>query len=488
MEWTREQRYRRLEEADQAEYQDLLNTVSASQYRQTFHIQPISGLLNDPNGFSYFDGEYHLFYQWYPLGPVHGVKYWYHVQSKDLVHWENVGIGMRPDTKYDSHGVFSGTGLPLEDKLLLFYTGNTRTEDWMRIPYQCLAIMDKDGNIEKHSDPLIIDSEEGYTDNYRDPKVFKSGDKYICLIGAETEKHQGRVVYYESEDLKKWKFRGEIQTIKSENEGYMWECPDYFELEGQGVLVISPQGMEVEGDQFNNIFQSGYLIGEPIDFKEGTFKHQAFKEFDRGFEFYAPQTIQTPDGRRILIAWFGLPGVLAGTEEDGWAHCLTIPRELELRDNKLYQNPVQELEALRKHTLVEVAKLNKTSTSMTLPRCYEAKVNFTEIDANKVGIKFRKSAKEEVLFYYNLAERKLVLDRSKTHKVINKEYGDKRKCNFSGNELRLHLFLDESSVEIFVNDGQEVFSSRIYNKPGSNDFEIFVENGHAFIEYSLWEL
>ncbi|MED0747440.1 sucrose-6-phosphate hydrolase, partial [Aeribacillus composti] len=107
MEWTRKQRYRRIEEATKEELNALKEKVNNSIWRQKFHIQPVTGLLNDPNGFSYFNGEYHLFYQWFPLGPVHGLKYWYHTKSKDLVNWQNVGIGIKPNDYFDSHGAYS---------------------------------------------------------------------------------------------------------------------------------------------------------------------------------------------------------------------------------------------------------------------------------------------------------------------------------------------------------------------------------------------
>src|SRR5690242_14432133 len=90
MEWTKEQRYRKIEDASKEELLKLRSEVMECKWRQTFHIQPETGLLNDPNGFSYYNGEYHLFYQWFPFGPVHGLKYWYHTKSKDLVHWSNV--------------------------------------------------------------------------------------------------------------------------------------------------------------------------------------------------------------------------------------------------------------------------------------------------------------------------------------------------------------------------------------------------------------
>ena len=119
MEWTREQRYRKIEEATKDELQKLSTRVKSCPWRQVFHIQPETGLLNDPNGFSYYNGEYHLFYQWFPLGPVHGLKYWYHTTSKDLVHWKNAGIAINPNSNFDSHGAYSGSAIEHEDNLYL---------------------------------------------------------------------------------------------------------------------------------------------------------------------------------------------------------------------------------------------------------------------------------------------------------------------------------------------------------------------------------
>lgn len=117
MEWPRSKRYRTLNDISETEYNSLLERVNHCPYRETYHIQPKTGLLNDPNGFSFFQGEYHLFYQWFPLGPVHGLKHWYHVSSKDLVHWKDCGIGLSPEKYYESHGVFSGTGFVKGDQL-----------------------------------------------------------------------------------------------------------------------------------------------------------------------------------------------------------------------------------------------------------------------------------------------------------------------------------------------------------------------------------
>lgn len=493
MEWSREERYKRVEDVSETYISELTKKVSEGPYRQKFHVQPKTGLLNDPNGFSYYNGQYHLFYQWFPLGPVHGVKFWYHVASDNLVDWQDLGVAMEPDTKYDSHGVFSGTGFVKNDQLHLFYTGNTRTEDWTRIPYQCHAIMGSDNQIKKDAKPLIIDSPIGYTDNFRDPKIIEQAGRYYCIIGAETTDHQGAIAYYVSEDLKDWKYQQAVKlkgNIDSKNQGFMWECPDYFELADQGVLLFSPQGMESKGDKYQNIYQSGYLVGEPLDFATGEFQiTETFNELDRGFDFYAPQTMTDPQGRQLLVGWLGLPGVDCVTDDFGWAHCLTIPRELSLRNGKLYQQPVPELEVLRGKEVTKEMKLENEMVIVSdfTARIYELKATFTKIKGSRVGVAFRMGAEEATYFYYDRTAKKLVFDRSQSGISATNDYGTLRKCDFSEEELEIHLFVDESSVEIFVNDGLEVFTARIYSKLDHNQIQFFAD-GQAFITATQWEI
>lgn len=141
--WTRELRYHPYEKWGK-DYQDQLNkTVNQSIWRLDYHIQPVTGLLNDPNGFTFFNGKWHLFYQFYPFGPVHGLKSWFHLTSTNLVDWKEEGIRLLPDSLYDSHGVYSGSALAIDDQLLLAYTGNVRNADWERSTYQLGAYMDK---------------------------------------------------------------------------------------------------------------------------------------------------------------------------------------------------------------------------------------------------------------------------------------------------------------------------------------------------------
>ena len=488
-EWTREERYRTILEASDEEMAELKKVVDNCPYRQIFHIQPTTGLLNDPNGFAYFNGEYHLFYQWFPLGPVHGVKHWYHVSSKDLVHWKNCGVGIIPTEYFESHGAFSGSGIVKDDKLYLLYTGNTRNEEWIRHPYQCLAVMDSNGEITKHEKAVIEEVPAEFTDNFRDPKVFKENDKYYCVIGAERKNgNLGTIAVYESLDLLNWSYKDEIKTSFFGN-GFMWECPDYIKLDNKGVLIFSPQGLKEEGDKYKNIFQAGYLIGDMIDFENLEFNHGEFNELDRGFDFYAPQTTKAADGRQILIGWMGLPEIEYPTDENGWAHCLTIPRELSIRNGKLIQKPVRELETLRNQkTSIEYSLINEEVVIEGFKgNVYEVNCSFDNITGNKVGIKLRKSAKEETVFYYDLVEKKLVLDRSKSGIDFAAEYGRERKCAYEDNSLKLQIFVDTSSIEIFVNDGEEVFTARIFTDQESNEISVFAE-GTADTSINLWDL
>lgn len=464
MEWNREKRYRKLEEITGREYEELLKITNSCNFRQKFHIQPKTGLLNDPNGFSFFQGRYHLFYQWFPLGPVHGLKYWYHMTSLDLINWEDRGIALAPDTPYDSHGVFSGSGFATENKLYLFYTGNTRDINWKRTPYQCLAIMDKNENIKKFETPLIKDSPKGFTDNFRDPKVFKKNNKYYCLIGAENEKNQGKIVYYESENLIDWSFKGTIKT--KYNSGFMWECPDYFEFEEKGILMFCSQGQKKQGNEFNNPFPAGYIITNKIDFENPKVENKQYKEFDHGFDFYAPQTTTDKDERRILIGWLGVPEVECVTEDKNWAHCLTLPRELHLRDNKLIQLPIKELDHLKFNfrnftgTFKHELEINEFKGEY-----YYLKCKFSNLSSGQVGVKLRTGIDEETYFYYDIDNSELILDRGKSGKLFALEYGTIRKCSIEKiTELKLEIFVDKSSLEIFINDGEEVFTARIFPK------------------------
>ncbi|MBG9784908.1 glycoside hydrolase family 32 protein [Shouchella lehensis] len=486
MKWTNENRYRAYSQMSKKEETKLHETVSHSPWRQHYHIQPPTGLLNDPNGFSYYNGMYHLFYQWFPYGAVHGLKHWYHVVSPDLVHWEERGLAIEPDRSYESHGAYSGSGIVHKNKLYLFYTGNQRTADWERIPNQALAIMDEHGSISKHPTPLLIGSPKGYTEHFRDPKVWQVGDDFYFVIGAQRETKTGAALLYHSSDLENWSLVGEIQTELTDF-GYMWECPDYFELDGKGIFIFSPQGLEPVGFHYQNIYQSGYLIGQPLDVTTGHFSHNLFYELDAGFDFYAPQSTMTPDGRRILVGWMGLPDIEYPTDPYDWAHCLTLPREISVKEDKLIQKPIRELTKLRGEQFSFCDVIGNFYTEAGT--AYEMILTFDAIQAESYGISFRTSDVEKTTLTFNRESRLLTLDRGQSGQVPAQTYGTTRSVLLESSDLlSLHVFVDTSSVELFVNDGEVVLTSRIFPQDVSTGFQAFAEKGTVHVNGTHWSL
>ena len=148
---------------------------AASMWRATYHVQPVTGLMNDPNGFTYCNKKWHLFYQWFPFGPVHGLKHWYHVTSPDLIHWENRGVALLPTGKYENCGCYSGTAISEGDTIYFAYTGNYRDENRIRRPHQLLATLEGDEQYTKAMRPLITPN-ENYTEHQRDPKIVRIDD------------------------------------------------------------------------------------------------------------------------------------------------------------------------------------------------------------------------------------------------------------------------------------------------------------------------
>lgn len=486
MEWTREMRYRHYREMTDTEEKELLEKVNNSVWRQQFHIQPPYGLLNDPNGFAYYQGKYHLFYQWFPFGPVHGMKHWYHVESDDLIHWENKGLGMAPEYEHESHGIFSGTGIVKDDLLYLFYTANKRDQDWDRESSQSFAVMDKGGKFIKQEKPVISKQPKGYTANFRDPKVWQHEDEYYMLVGAERENQTGCALLYQSEDLMNWSFQGELKT-DFEQLGYMWECPDIFQVDGKDVLMLSPQGLEPEGDAYHNVHNSGCFIGY-FDKEKRYFQSDAFQELDAGFDFYAPQTTQTPDGRQILIGWMGLPDTSYPTDKDMWANCLTIPRELYLKNNKIYQTPVKEMAEKRGSLTEWQGSLNREEKTLDVfsGTAYELNCEVT-VEDGIAGLKLRTGKEEETLLYLDTKHQKIVLDRTNSGLPAATEYGTGRQTSCTDRKVSLRIFMDTSSVEIFVNEGESVFTARIFPNEESQGIKLFAENTGATFDMKKWD-
>ncbi|PTL16410.1 sucrose-6-phosphate hydrolase [Staphylococcus gallinarum] len=487
-EWTREQRYQRIEDVDQQTIDALTEQVDASKYRQRYHIQPTTGLLNDPNGLIYFDGKYYVSHQWFPLGPVHGLKYWYTYTSDDLVHFEPIGPTLKPDTKDDSHGVYSGSAFEYNQHLYYMYTANHRDKDWARSSSQHIAKVDADGKVEKFPKAVIAEPPAGYTQHFRDPKVFTKDGVYYAIIAAQNDLEQGRVLQYRSNDIVNWEFQGEIET-KLDEFGYMWECPDYFNLNGYDILMFCPQGLASKGEHFKNIYQSGYIMGQ-YDIDNLTMNHGDFHELDHGFDFYAPQTFIDEQGRRILIGWMGLPDTNYPSDEDGWAHCLTIPRVLTIEEGKLKQRPIPALESLRTNEETALGYANKFPRQLHPYEGtqYELIIDILENDATAIYFELRTSKQHSTFITYDTKSRTLTLDRSESGLLPNPVEGTTRTTTLSQDLTQLRIYVDTSSIEIFCNNGESVLTSRIFTDENATGIKTSTESGQAYLRFTKYDL
>ncbi|AGB40803.1 sucrose-6-phosphate hydrolase [Halobacteroides halobius DSM 5150] len=470
--------------------------VENDYYRLQYHVMPPAGWLNDPNGFIQFDGVYHLFYQFHPWAPESGLKYWGHYTSQNLVNWEEQPIALTPSKWYETHGCYSGSAVDDDGVLTLMYTGNVK-DDGVRSSYQCLVTSADGINFKKSEGNPVIDKQpEGYTAHFRDPKVWKKDGTWYLVIGAQTVAEEGRVLLYKSANLKEWDLIGEVVGSNLnglDNFGYMWECPDLFTLGEKEVLIVLPQGLEAQGDLYNNIYQAGYLVGE-LDYETGEFNHGEFIELDRGFDFYAAQTTLDQQGRRIMIAWMGMPeeDEKYAERENGWIHAMTLPRVLELReDNKLIQKPVPELKQLRQEK-IDYKKVKIKDEELELDQIcgdvVELIAEFEIEDASEFGIKVRcaQDGSEETVIKYDTNNQKLSLNRNKSGRG---ESGIRRCLLESDSMVKLHLFIDTSSLELFANEGEEVFSSRLYPSKESQGIKFFAQDGQVTLKkVTKWNL
>ncbi len=460
------------------------------QYRLGYHIMAPANWINDPNGLVQYKGEYHVFYQHHPYDENWGPMHWGHVKSKDLVHWQHLPIALAPGDTFDKDGCFSGSAVDNQGELTLIYTGHNYIDKELDTFFQNQNIaVSKDGiTFEKvEVNPVIAEPPADSSHHFRDPKVWKHEDFWYMILGNSTKKQEGRVILYRSSNLRKWEYVGVL--AKSDGDlGYMWECPDFFELDGKHVLMISPQGIEAKGDSYHNLFQTGYLVGE-YSYETNTFHHGSFTELDHGHDFYAVQTLLDDKGRRIAIGWMDMWEANMPTKEDGWCGALTLPRELTLREDKVLMNPVQELTSLRK------TQYNML-TNKALSESYVVEVNedlleiqavfdLADCQASSVGIKICGINNEGTLMCYNLNEQKLVLDC--THS--GKEDGVRKVALQAGETLALRIFVDRSSIEVFANEGQATMTSRIYPKETRLGIELFTEGGDVIVkELTYWNL
>ena len=301
-----------------------------------YHFKTRNGWINDPNGLVYYKGYYHVFYQHAPNYEVPWKEYmhWGHARTKDFLNWEEMPVALYPDMPYDNEGCWSGTAIVKDDILYLFYASiHTPVGAKRRVESVSVAYSTDGIHFQKYEkNPVIAHYPSDGGPDFRDPAVLeKEGKFYIVMATGNPEQNVARLLIYESENLFDWDYSG----IMSEWENAKYtECPSIMNTGDKCLLTASV--LNNDGSHYFSIMYG--------NFADGKFIPEVTGRVDEGPDQYAGQAFRDHKGRNILIAWIPGWSYVGYTQKD--VGCMSIPRELTIRDGKVYGYPVEEVQHL----------------------------------------------------------------------------------------------------------------------------------------------
>lgn len=410
-----------------------------------FHFSENSGWINDPNGCIFHNGEYHLFYQFNPHDTKWGPMHWGHAITKDFINWEYQPIALTPDQEYENHdGCFSGSAVVKDGKIHLIYTATKNFDDDYD-QTQCLAIETDSGFEKSPLNPLICRTEENMSRDFRDPKVIYHNDKYYMVLGNSTigarENGDGEVLLYESKDLTNWAYKGVL--FKSNGQyGTMFECPDLIKIENEWVLIFSPM--------FYDDNKSTYIIGD-CDLANCNFTPKYSSEIDFGTDFYAPQSFFGCSKPTIIAwqnGWEWMPWFEGFGKADVYCGSMSMARELSIVDGKLLSKPLESYDKYFSLINEECTKEILNASEVSKFTCNEIKKGDTlelHFGNESVSIEF--------------SEDKIAFDRSN----LKDYYSNVKISEYNLKQVnKLEVYIDNNSIELFVNDGEFSMSNLVF--------------------------
>jgi fructan beta-fructosidase len=474
-------------------------------HRPQFHFSPEINWTNDPNGLVHFDGEYHLFYQYNPLGNSWGHMSWGHAVSKDLVHWEHLPISLAEE---DGIMIFSGCalvdwkntcGLGRGDlpPLIAVYTGHGRDLQTQNLAYS----HDRGRTWTKYADNPVLDIGER---DFRDPKVFwhEHTQKWVMVVALAAQK---KVQFYGSQDLKAWEFLSDFGPAGVKDKPN-WECPDLFELPiegepgqtrwvleadmGDGAIAGGSGGEYFVGEFDGTRFRSDYPLDE-------------IRWVDFGRDFYAPVSwsdVPESDGRRIWIGWMNnWQSHMLPTHP--WRGAQSVPRVLSLRRTpvglRLVQRPIVELEKLRgQHARLENLPLSEGEVDLAeqdiAGEMMEIVAEWDLGAATEFGVKVRQGGDEVTVVGYDVGQQSLFVDRRQSGLVgFHPAFPGKHSGPLQPKDgrIRIQILVDTSSIEVFGNDGHTVITNRIFPSRLSQGVSLYCHGGEArVVSLDAWKL
>ncbi len=475
------------------------------QYRPRYHFSPDSAWMNDPNGMFFLDGEYHLFYQYYPDSTVWGPMHWGHAVSKDMIKWQHLPVALYPD----SLGyIFSGSAVV--DTKNSSGLGTIQNPPVIAIFTYHNPVLEKAGSNIFQNQGIAYSTDQGRTwvkypgnpvlknpgiRDFRDPKVIwhNATNKWIMILAV-----QDRVHIYSSPDLLEWKFESEFGKGIGAHGG-VWECPDLFELKVTGSDIS-------RWVMFVSINPGGPDGGSATQYFTGDFDGHKFvpdntneKWVDRGRDNYAGVTwsnVPESDGRRLFIGWMSNWDYATVVPTSVWRSAMTIPRELSLvnlnKEFLVISRPVSEINILSKnsteafmgHQIIDGEKYINCD-AINLMQC-ELKFEFdlTDSRADSVGIIMENDLHEKVVFGYTSRKKQIFVDRiAAGNSFFSEKFAGVATSPYTADtQLKFHLFIDAASSELFVDDGKLVITSLVFPTKKYTRIKVFSKGGQCVLD------
>jgi beta-fructofuranosidase len=488
------------------------NRLAHDRYRPQYHLMLPDNWMNDPNGPLYWRGRYHMFYQYAGVISNTATKYWGHAVSKDLIHWKNLGIALAPTPGgADKNGCWTGSAVVNHGVPTLVYTGATWSEASERaarakglVPERqmvAIAADPNDPNLLKWTkipqDPVLTAPPKDIKAvGWRDPCVWREGDKWYMIIGCGEVGKGGMALLYSSSDLRSWKYLHPLAVAKSDPDARgsammsrdMWECPDFFILDHQPILLIARGNSYLSGTYSDHYFHEE---------KEG--------QIDFGTAAYAQKTMEDNRGRRIWWAWIREKRSMKAQIEAGWSGVMSLPKLLTLRgDGMLGVAPVEELKVLRRRQHTVAPRNIEESGPLLLGGiagdCVEIEAEIDPGDSKQCGLRVRSTAdgSEQTLIGYEQGTNMLFCDTSKSSKdpetatmspIFANHSVQQGAMKLGSEPLRVRVFIDASVLETFANN-RAAISDRVYPlNPDSRGIGLFSKGGVArLLSMTVWEL
>lgn len=476
----------------------LISHSSLSQidfHRTGYHYLPPSKWMNDPNGLIYYKGKYHLFYQYNPEEAQWGTIVWGHASSKDLVFWEHEPIALRPTPGTpDADGIWSGCAVEDESSVRLFYTGVVgKNQSFTQV--QCAA-KSLDDNLLSFEKLGVVISDASHLNTslvgFRDPFIWKEGEDWYMILGTGFYNVGGNALLYHSRNLENWEYRGKLVSEEESAAfrnitGIMWECPVILFFKEKAVLFLSV-------DHSNPPYQQLYAIGT-YNSTTHKFSIEKIRNLDYGYLYAA--NVYTLQNGYIMIGWIREARSSKKQLKADWSGVQSIPRNVTVsEDGWLLIRPIDELQKLRKTHWSFSNITISTKTIVLEPRSatleIKAEIDMSNVNVNRFGFALLASKTERTLLIVNVKENTILIDRESssddTEEVETTPHEIPIPPTTNG-YLSLHVFIDHSVIEVFVNQ-KATICTRVYpTLRESIGVEVFAKGGSLIIqELDIWDL